>query len=278
MNAKPNVLLISVDALKPELVFEHERFGLTLKNIRSCVERGSTSRSGMKSVFPAFTYPCHQTMITGVYPERHGTVNNGIFDPTGEHKGAWHWFVSRTSANLWQLAHDAGYVSASMAFPTSVGAQGDFIAPEFWYDGTEQDSYLLDAVCRPQGLIAEMEQSIGTYPGGLDLTLGGDERRKNGALWLLEHKLAPLQDQKPFFLSCYFAAFDEGAHLHGVHSPEAMSDLEAVDGFVGEIVQKAIEIAGDNLIVCLVSDHGTLDNQYNIRPNVVMRESSLLKA
>ena len=78
----PSVLLVSIDALKPEFVFEQKRLGVELPVItRYFVENGLTAKNGMKSVFPTFTYPCHQSMITGTNPAAHGSVNNGIFDP-----------------------------------------------------------------------------------------------------------------------------------------------------------------------------------------------------
>ena len=69
--------------------------------------------------------------------------------------GAWHWFASRKAENLWEAAGKHGYLSASVAFPTSVAAGGDFIAPEFWWDGTELDSRFIDAMSVPQGMILE---------------------------------------------------------------------------------------------------------------------------
>ena len=120
----------------------------------------------MKSVFPPFTYPCHQSMITGTNPVTHGIVNNAIFDPMNEHNGAWHWFANRKVLTLWEAARQARYVTASAAFPTSVGAKGDYIAPEFWWDGSEWDSLFIDAVSHPQGLVSEMEADIGRYAGG----------------------------------------------------------------------------------------------------------------
>ena len=98
---RPSVILVSIDALKPEFVFEQERLGISLPNItRYFVENGLTAPEGMQSVFPTFTYPCHQSMITGTNPATHGTVNNGIFDPMGEHLGAWHWFANKKVKTL----------------------------------------------------------------------------------------------------------------------------------------------------------------------------------
>lgn len=275
---KPSVLLISVDALKPEFVFEQERLGIHLPNInRYFVQGGSCARGGVKSVFPTFTYPCHQSMITGVCPATHGIYNNGIFDPMGKHLGAWYWFANRKVETLWEAAKNHGYVSASVAFPTSVGAKGDYIAPEFWWDGSEFDSLLLDAVSKPQGMIAEMEEEIGTYAGGLDLTDEGDRQRGKAAMWMLNHKLRSETREKPFFLSAYFASFDETAHQNGVYSIEAARSLEKIDQMLGELIQLADEITGGHLVVCVCSDHGSLDNQFNIKPNVMLKKAGLIE-
>lgn len=277
-NRRPSVLLVSVDALKPEFVFEQERLGINLPNItRYFVENGMAAREGSKSVFPTFTYPCHQSMITGTNPAVHGIVNNGIFDPTGKHNGAWHWFANDKVKTLWEAAKEGGYCSASVAFPTSVGAKGDYIAPEFWWDGSTLDSRFIDAVAKPQGLIAEMEKEIGTYAGGLDLSDAGDAQRGKAALWILKNKLAPQIDEKPFFLSAYFASFDESAHQNGVYSKEAAASLEKIDRMLGELIDESERITGGDLVICVVSDHGTLDNTHNISPNVLLKEAGLIE-
>lgn len=274
----PSVLLVSVDALKPEFVFEQERLGVNLPNItRYFVENGLTAPTGMKSVFPTFTYPCHQSMITGVNPATHKTYNNGIFDPTGKHLGAWHWFANTEVKTLWEAAKENGYWSASVAFPTSVGAKGDFIAPEYWWDGSSLDSRFIDAVATPQGIILEMEKEIGQYAGGLDLTDDGDAQRGKAALWILRNKIAPVISQKPFFMSAYFASFDESAHVNGVYSQEAARSLEKIDRMLGELIEEALKITDGHLIVCVVSDHGTLDNTHNISPNVLLRNAGLIQ-
>ncbi|MDY2627539.1 MAG: ectonucleotide pyrophosphatase/phosphodiesterase [Lachnospiraceae bacterium] len=275
----PSILLVSVDALKPEFVFEQERLGVHLPNITQYfVENGLTARNGMKSVFPTFTYPCHQSMITGTNPATHGTVNNGIFDPTGDHLGAWHWFANKKVKTLWEAAKENGYWSASVAFPTSVGAKGDFIAPEFWWDGSELDSCFIDAVAKPQGIISEMEQEIGRYAGGLDLTDAGDAQRGKAALWMLRNKIESVISEKPFFMSAYFASFDESAHINGVYSKEAAASLEKIDTMLGELITEAKRITNDHVIICVVSDHGSLDNTHNISPNVLLRDAGLIEA
>lgn len=278
MKNKPSVLLISIDALKPEFVFEAERIGVNLPNIKKYfVENGTYASKGVKSVFPTFTYTCHHSMITGTYPATHGIHTNKIFDPTGKHMDAWYWYVSENAKNLWECAKENGYISSSVGFPASVGANSDYHIPEIWRDGSHLDSKLIDAVSRPQGMVREMEKEIGRFAGGTDLTIEGDTIRQKAALWILENKIKKHLAEKPFFMTCYFAAYDETAHINGVYSKEAISDLERIDALVGELVEKTHEITNDNMVVCVVSDHGTIDNKYDIKPNIIFAENDLIK-
>ena len=278
MKNKPSVLLISIDALKPEFVFEAERIGVNLPNIKKYfIENGTYASKGVKSVFPTFTYTCHHSIITGTYPATHGIHTNKVFDPTGKHMDAWYWYVSENAKNLWECAKENGYISSSVGFPASVGANSDYHIPEIWRDGSHLDSKLIDAVSRPQGMVREMEKEIGRFAGGTDLTIEGDTIRQKAALWILENKIKKHLEEKPFFMSCYYAAYDETAHINGVYSKEAISDLERIDLLVGELVEKAHEITNDNVVVCVVSDHGTIDNKYDIKPNIVFVENDLIK-
>ena len=277
---KPSVLLISIDALKPEFVLESEKFGIKLPNLRKYfVENGTYASKGVKSVFPTFTYTCHQSIITGTHPATHGTHTNKLFDPEGKHQDAWFWYVSDKVPTLWECAKENGYISATVAFPTSVAAKADFNIPEFWRDGSALDSKLINAVSCPQGIVKEVEKEIGQMPGGLDLTLDGDRRRFKAAMWVLENKVKPevKKEDKPFFMSTYFASYDETAHEVGVHGEAAFVALQEIDSFVGELMEKAHEISNDNVVVCVVSDHGTINNVGDIRPNTLLYKNGLIK-
>src|SRR6266404_4041178 len=36
---------------------------------------------GLRPVYPSVTYPNHYTIVTGLYPDQHGIVNNTMHDP-----------------------------------------------------------------------------------------------------------------------------------------------------------------------------------------------------
>lgn len=190
---------------------------------------------------------------------------------------AWNWYVSEDAKNLWECAKENGYISSSVGFPVSVGAKSDYHIPEIWRDGSHLDSKLIDAVSRPQGMVREMEKEIGRFAGGTDLTIEGDTIRQKAALWILDNKIKKHLEEKPFFMSCYYAAYDETAHINGVYSKKAIEDLEKIDALVGELIEKAHEMTNNNVVVCVVSDHGTIDNKYDIKPNIIFAKNNLIE-
>ena len=43
-------------------------------------------------IYPTLTYPCHATITTGCWPDRHGIINNEKFQPLAEDRADWFWF------------------------------------------------------------------------------------------------------------------------------------------------------------------------------------------
>jgi predicted AlkP superfamily pyrophosphatase or phosphodiesterase len=276
---RPSVLLISIDGLRPDLVLDGGRHGVDLANIRQIfVGKGAHAPKGMTSVDPSLTYPNHQALITGTYPATNGIATNALFDPTGKLDGAWHWWASSKVPTLWTLAADRGYLSVNVGFPTSGGVPMDINIPDFWRFGTTLDDDILNMVATPPGLVREMLAATGItgYPGDA-FDLASDRKRHAGMTWVLENKVAPQIGERPFFMTGYYASYDYDAHEHGTFSAEALANAVAIDQMVGELVAKAEAISSGNIVVALVSDHGFLDIERQVRPNVKLREAGLVQ-
>lgn len=279
MNAqnKPSVLLISIDAVNPDFLMKQQEMGLELKNITEIfLNNGLCSGNGMKSIFPTFTYPCHHSIITGTSSAAHGVYNNILFDPENQYKNAWNWFVSDKVENLWGAAQNNGYISASVAFPVSVNARADYLIPEFWYSGKDIDLDFINAVSYPHNILKELYAELGVFPSGKHLLEDSDVVRYRAAKWVLQKKLARCIGEKPFFMSTYFASYDEITHRCGVGSPRALRALEQIDVMVGELVETVNKMTNGNFVVCLVSDHGSLNTDHNINPNALLYREGLI--
>uniref|UniRef100_A0A0K0DJE2 ENPP3 n=1 Tax=Angiostrongylus cantonensis TaxID=6313 RepID=A0A0K0DJE2_ANGCA len=72
----PSLLILSMDGFSREYL---NRFKLSSLNyLAKC---GAMAERVYPS-FPSRTFPNHYTMVTGLYPESHGIVDNSVYDPS----------------------------------------------------------------------------------------------------------------------------------------------------------------------------------------------------
>jgi len=251
--------MISIDGLKPEYITHADEHGLRIPTLRRFLVEG-TYADGVIAVLPTVTYPDHTTLITGVWPAEHGILNNQVFDPEHKLGGAWYWYAESIRVpTLWDAAHKAGIGTASVSWPVSVNATSvDTLIPEYWRtsspgDGAnDQDRYLMNAISRPDGALAQMETRLGPYMMGNDTSVkNGDEVRTRFALDIIRNR-------KPGFMTIHLSAMDGSEHEAGIFSAEADKTLEAVDGMVARLMAAALKNDPQTKIV-IVSDHGFLN-------------------
>lgn len=273
---KPSVLLISIDAVQIDLALNPNKYGVELPTISGFLKEGTYTTEGVSPVFPSYTFCCHQSIITGTHPNIHGLYTNKLFDPVGAHMDAWNWYVSDNVPTLWSYAKNNGYLSANIGFPSSVLAETDYNIPSYWRDNTDADSKVLDAASVPQGLAKEAESVVGRIRCGL-ADIKDDYTKLNACLWLLDNKIKPHLEEKPFFMTTYFWSYDDLAHNVGTFNEKPLQNLEKIDGYLGKLIDKAVSITDGNIIICVISDHGMLDNISDVRPNAVFNQEGLIQ-
>lgn len=259
------VVMISIDGMKPEYVLEAQKRGLMIPYLRRMMTEG-TYAEGVIGVWPTVTYPSHTTLVTGVSPAEHGIYANLEFDPEHHFAESWFWYASQIRVpTLWQVAHRAGKVTASIGWPATVGADGiDYLLPEFWrVTGAvdtlnPSDRYLIGALALPPGLVAQMEGKAGPYLMGNDISIHGDEIKARYAIEIL-------RAHKPSFMTLHLSSLDEAEHSFGPFSKEADQDLEAIDALLSQI-DAAAHAGNAATVLVVVSDHGftTLTHRVNL--------------
>lgn len=257
-NSRPSLLLISIDGLKPEAVFEAEAHGLTLPNLRALVTDGVSARS-VRGVLPTLTYPSHTSLLTGAAPARHGIYANTTFDPLFKNQIGWYWYAEDIRVpTLWDAATQAGLVTANVYWPVSVGANIRYNLPQIWRTGLADDLKLQRALATP-GLIQELSAALGPYPGGMDETIAEDETRTRFAIRLLESK-------HPAFMTVYLTGLDTEQHKSGPFSEAANQVLQRLDKLIGDLRAAAERVAPKHAFVAVVSDHGfaKIDHDVNL--------------
>ncbi len=254
----PLLVLISVDGLRPDYVTAADAHGCKIPNLRRFLKEG-TYAEGVQGVVPTVTYPSHTTLVTGVWPVKHGVLANGTFDPLRKNQEGWYWYTEDIRVpTLWDAWAQAGRTTASIQWPVTVGARINWNIPEFWRADTPEDAKLLRAVSTP-GLLTEAQAELGEYRGGIDTSPEGDENRGRYAQWILEKK-------RPALLTLHLTALDHIEHETWPFSEEAVAVLERLDAVIGNLRAIAERLAPGRAFVAVVSDHGfaKTDTQLNL--------------
>jgi predicted AlkP superfamily pyrophosphatase or phosphodiesterase len=265
----PVLVLVSVDGLGADnLTSADAQTGKpNLPNLQRMRKEGAYAE-GVVGVVPTVTYPSHTTLVTGVWPAKHGIWANTTFDPLQKNYQGWYWYAEDILApTLWDAAVQAGRTTASIQWPVTVGAKITWNIPEVWRAGTGEDAKLIRALSTA-GLLDEAAKELGPYRGGIDTSVEADELRGKYALWILEKK-------HPGLLTLHLTAFDHIQHEAGPHSREAAAVLERIDGVVGNLREVVERVAPGHGFVALVSDHGFLPYDQQFTPFPAFREAKL---
>ncbi len=242
-----SVVLLSLDGMRPDYVTRADELGLKIPNLRRMMREG-TYAEGVSGVVPTITYPSHTTLMTGVWPNKHGIWANTTFDPERKNLQGWYWYSEDIKApTLWDAANAAGMITASVSWPVSVGAPVRYLIPEVWRAGTADDRKLMRALSTP-GLLANLEAELGPYADGSSGDVRNDRLRAKFAT-------AIIKKYKPNLITVHLVALDATEHAHGPFSPEANATLEALDELVGQLRDAALSVDPE-AIFCVVSDHG----------------------
>jgi predicted AlkP superfamily pyrophosphatase or phosphodiesterase len=216
---KPTVIVISFDGWRWDY---HTR--AAAPNLQRLIARGVHAQSLIPS-FPPKTFPNHYTIVTGLYPGRHGIVANAMFDAeTGR------TFTNRQVDELrdpmwwggepiWVTAERAGQPSATMFWVGSEAPIGG-VRPRYWkpYDESYPATGRVDQILQ-----------------WLDLPAA----------------------QRPTFIAGYFSDVDEAGHAAGPDSEAVRNAVARADGYLGRLVE-GLERRGlaDRINIVVVSDHG----------------------
>ena len=216
---RPPLILISIDGYRADYLDRGH------SPVLAALAADGVRAVGMRPVFPSLTYPNHYTLVTGLYPDEHGMVNNSMHDPVlgsfsppnraANTDGRW-WDEAEP---IWVTAQKQGIRTASVFYP---GTQAEIrgVRPSYWQN--------------------------------FDPNVPADARVDQVLAWL---DSAP--EQRPSFVSLYFEQVDVAGHTFGPDSSQVDESLVTVDAALGRLVEglrQHNQFDTTNLII--VSDHG----------------------
>ena len=241
----PLLILISFDGFRWDYLENH-----TLPNFEEYFVRdGVKANRGVKNVFSSVTFPNHWTIATGLYPESHGIVANGMYD-TSINK-TFYAYGKDDNNTIWFGQNEA-------AMPIWLLNQ--------LKDKSRRRSGILGTFPGANVPIKN-ETAFVTFDYALDDKLNWFVKINKFISWFLDDKNAIN------FGVLYFGQPDETGHEFGPYSNEIANMLKNIDYIVGYLVQK-LKYVGlyDRMNIIITSDHGmdtaSLDNSLNLNDYV----------
>lgn len=266
--SKNRVIVLSVDAL----VYEDLGYLRDKPHFKMLYDGGSVVKR-CRTIYPTVTYPCHVSMSSGAYPNKHGVVNNSVFMPGLIKDIPWNWFADVIKTpDIFTAAKSAGLTTASVFWPvTGCHKYIDYLVAEYWPQSTT-DTH--EACFARAGTSKEVwEKCVKPFSDGVKI------RKHPATDWLvMQSACAVVRNYKPDLLMIHPANIDAYRHQTGIFSERVSMGLDEVETFVQMLIQ-ATRDAGvfEETNFFIVSDHGQLDLVRTIKPNVVFADHGLIE-
>lgn len=215
----PPLVLISIDAFRWDYCTLYPAETPNLQRLM----RGGVTAQGLIPEFPSNTFPNHYSIVTGLYPARHGIINNTMFDPV-----AGEFFRYNVPA----IAGQSRWWGGEPIWVTAI-KQGGRGGCWFW-PGSE----------------AEIGGVRPTAWQAYDATLSFEKRLDGLAAWLVATR-----DASPVVATFYLEEINTRGHKLGPGSAELATDIKIADERIGRLDAR-LRAEGIDANLVIVSDHG----------------------
>ncbi|PFO08279.1 alkaline phosphatase family protein [Bacillus sp. AFS076308] len=259
-----HLIIISFDclsALDLPILKELPHFQTILTN-GALVER-------VESIYPSVTYPCHATIVTGNYPNRHGVINNTLLQP-GKASPDWNWYRKCIrGTTLYDEVKKANMTTAALLWPVTAKADINYNMPEIFANRAWQNQILVSLLNGTPRFQWKMNKRYGHIRKGIQQPELDD--------FVLEAAVDTIKSKKPNLLLVHFTDLDTQRHEHGFSSEEAILSIHRHNQRLGRILEalKEAQILEQSTIIAL-GDHSALDEQKAINLNVLFTKQNLI--
>ena len=260
-----HLIVISYDAFSEE----NWELARTLPNFSSLLSLGSHSTK-LKSVYPTLTYTVHTTIVTGVYPDKHGIIHNNPLQPfIRENQQDWYWFRKDIKVpTLYDAAKEKGLRTAGILWPVTGKASLRYNLPEIAAIKDESQVFKILKNGTPAFCISMAIRHGRSLQGPKQPYL--DDFTASCAIDTIKRK-------KPHLLLMHLIELDDAKHRYGTDSIEVTRTVERMDKRLGCIL-RAVKDAGmsKDTVIAIVGDHGQFNVQKEVHLNNFLRDAGLI--
>lgn len=261
-----HVVVVSYDAFSED----HFEQAKQLPNLKRLVTSG-VHTTKLKSVNPTMTYVVHSTMVTGVYPDKHGVFHNNPLQPFVETDNqAWHWYRQNVKVpTIYDAVNAAGLTTAGILWPVTARSSIKYNLPE------------VVAINGENQAIKVLKNGRPLFCLGLELKYGRIREGTNQP-YLDDFSTACAVDtikrKQPNLMLLHLIDLDDTKHAYGTKGQAVDEVIERMDKRLGDIIT-AVEEAGimDETVFIVLGDHGQFDVKFKVHLNNVLKEHGLIE-
>lgn len=267
-HADRHVILITIDGF-PAYMWRDP--SVPVHNLRRLAAEG-VAANAMTVVNPSVTWINHTTLVTGVYPRKHGVLFNGLLVRQGTSKPPkiepW---VDKArlvlAPTLYDVGHAAGLTSAESDW-VAVTRPGT-INWSFAEIPKPEDAVVKEMIA--DGALTAQEVAW-MQPGGRKNMAWVDDIWTRAACYMFKK-------HKPNFLMYHTLNTDSTHHRFGPESPPSYTALAYADRLVGDLI-RAVDESGRRAQTTFIvaTDHGFKKVSKYIYPNVALKQAGLLRS
>ena len=260
-----HLIVISYDA------FSEDNWDRAIKqpNLARLLQDGSYSTK-LKSVYPSLTYVVHSTMVTGVYPDRHGIYHNNPFQPfVQEEDQRWFWFRRDINVpTIYDVAKRNKLKTAALLWPATGKATINHNIPEI--RAIKNENQIIKSLMNGTPLYSiEMELKFGRDRNGINQPFLDDFTTKCA--------VETIKKYKPNLFMMHMIDLDDAKHEHGTDSIEVEQVIARMDRRIGDII-RAVDHAGirKDTVFLVLGDHGQINVRYKVALNTLLKKNGLI--
>ncbi len=241
----------------------------------SALASGEGTSVPLTPSFPCVTWPVQASLLTGVGPEQHGVVANGLYHRESGEVEMWTaWNECVQSPQIWDRLHDHDESLTSAAwFPLlGKGCAADYVcipAPHHNDDGTES----MWCHTKPEDFYPELMDSLGHFPL---MHFWGPLANIKSTDWIVDSAVNMAKKYQPRFSAIYLQHLDYAAQKFGPGSDQAQTALGELDAAIGRLIDGYTDAGLDDILWLAASEYVITDVSDVCYPNRVLREAECL--
>ena len=249
----------------------------TMPNFRRFFAHCAKAES-LRSIYPTVTYPVHTTLLTGVYPDKHGICENDRLTP-GATGRPWHWFAEdvKIKGDLFTAAKAAGLTTAGSFWPVTGNHPAvDWLLDEYPKQG-ESDTF--EAAYTRTGSSREVLEKV-VFPHLKYMAPHGESiHHPYCDQFVVSCAAEMIRQFQPDLLMIHPADIDAARHSYGLFNDHVNDSVMQTDFYLGQLIQACIETGvWEDTNLVLLSDHGQMEIVRILSPNVKLADEGLITA